>query len=392
MSVEVIQETEKFQTNEIATISIAHGVHDTYSAFLPTLLPLLIEKFSLTNTLAGMLSFVYQIPSILQPLIGHLADHSNLRYLIILMPSVTGAMMSLLGIAPNQGFLIFLLLMAGLSSASLHAVGPVFTSALAGTRIGRSTGFWMVGGELGRALGPIVIVTALGFMTIEQLPWLMLGGIFTSLFLFFKFRTFEAQAQKPVTKLNWAGATANMWPIMIPIALLLFTRSMMTAALTTFLPVYMTDAGSSLWLAGVSLSIMEVAGIIGAFLSGTLSDTLGRRKILLISAAITPICMFLFILSSNFWQIFLLILLGFFGISVTPVIMAVVLESFPERRALANGLYMFFFFVMNGLSLFLVGKLGDTIGLRNTYFISAALIPLGLPVIGFLPKSIKRRK
>jgi hypothetical protein len=43
--------------------------------------------------------------------------------------------------------------------------------------------FWMVGGELGRALGPIITVTAIAYLTVEGLPWLMLAGLLTSIYL-----------------------------------------------------------------------------------------------------------------------------------------------------------------------------------------------------------------
>ena len=107
-------EQDKFQTGGVAVVSTAHAVHDTYTAFLPALLPVFIEKFTLTNTAAGLLSVFLQIPSLLQPFIGHLADRRNLRLLIIFTPAITGAAMSLLSIAPGYGFLIFLLVIAGL--------------------------------------------------------------------------------------------------------------------------------------------------------------------------------------------------------------------------------------------------------------------------------------
>ena len=44
---------QEFQAGAVTTVSIAHSVHDAYVAFLPPILPMLIEKFALSNTLAG---------------------------------------------------------------------------------------------------------------------------------------------------------------------------------------------------------------------------------------------------------------------------------------------------------------------------------------------------
>jgi FSR family fosmidomycin resistance protein-like MFS transporter len=70
-------------------------------------------------------------------------------------------MMSLLGMAPAYAVLALFLVVVGASSASLHAVGPVIAGNLSGRNLGKGMGFWMVGGELGRTLGPIVIVSAI---------------------------------------------------------------------------------------------------------------------------------------------------------------------------------------------------------------------------------------
>ncbi|MBU4037069.1 MAG: MFS transporter, partial [Proteobacteria bacterium] len=65
-----ISNPERFQTRAVLLLSICHFVHDIYSSFLSPLLPLLIEKFSLTLARAGLLSTVMQLPALLNPLIG----------------------------------------------------------------------------------------------------------------------------------------------------------------------------------------------------------------------------------------------------------------------------------------------------------------------------------
>ncbi len=384
-SAELDQQT--FQTQGVAIVSSAHAVHDTYTGFLAPLLPVLIQRFTLTNTAAGFLSLMLQLPSVFQPLIGHLADKRNLRLLLILAPALTGAAMSLLSVAPGYAFLVFLLLIAGLSSASLHAIGPVLGSTLSGSKLGRGMSFWMVGGELGRGLGPLLVVSAVGFLTLDGLPWLMLGGIFVSVFYYFKLPQVNTTQPAPEAAFRWKSAVWAMRRVMAPVAGVIITRSLMIAALTTFLPTFLTGEGSTLWLAGAALSITQLSGVIGAFLAGSLSDTFGRRRLLAISYTATPICMMLFLLVRGFWQLPFLILTGFFGISVIPVIMAVVLESFPASRSLANGVYMAVNFILSALGVVLAGKFADVFGMRTLFWIAAGLVPLGLPFILLLPKS-----
>ena len=118
-------ESQQFQTDGVVTISAAHAVHDTYSGFLPPLLPAFIETLSLSKAEAGSLMLFVRAPSLLQPFIGHLDDRISLRYLVILTPAVTATAMSLLGLAPGYAVLALLLLVAGLSSATARDIASI---------------------------------------------------------------------------------------------------------------------------------------------------------------------------------------------------------------------------------------------------------------------------
>lgn len=387
MAVEQSLEQEKFHTSGVSIVSFGHAVHDTYTAFLPPLMPVLIEKFLMSKTEAGLLTIFLQVPSLIQPFIGHLADRTNLRFFIILTPAITGAAMSLMGIAPNFGLLAFLLVIAGISSAALHSVGPILAGTLSGKNLGRGMSFWMVGGELGRTLGPLIVVTAVGRLTLNGLPWLMMAGFLASFFLYEQLKNVTTQPRSNGNSLSWGKAIQKMGPIMLPLLVLIFTRAMMMASLTTYLPTFLTDEGANLWIAGASLSILEGAGVVGAFFGGTLSDRIGRRRILVISFSTTPVLMFIFLAIQGFSQIPLLVLLGLTALSVTPVIMALVQENFPENRALANGIYMAITFILRSLAILIVGLIADQSSLRITFVISAVLVIVGLPFIFLLPKS-----
>ena len=376
-----------FKTGDVLVVSSAHAVNDTYTGFLPALLPVLIEKFTLTNTAAGALSLGMQLPSLLQPLIGRMADNANLRYLLILAPAITGAALSSLGIAPGYGFLFFLVILAGVSNSMLHAIGPVLVSTYSGLKLGKGMSFWMVGGELGRVLGPLIIVSVLGFIEMERLPLLMIAGIIASLFLAIKLNSVTTQLSEE-NHHSAKDAIRGLMRVMLPLALLILSRSMATASLNTFLPTFLRSEGSTLFVAGASLSIYQTAGVVGSLLIGPLSDRVNRKKLLSISFILTPLLMLAFIQTKGLIQIPLLILIGFFGISITPVLMAIVMENAQENRSFANGVYMAVSFIFNALAVLLVGRISDLIGLRSTFMISAGILVLGLPSIFFLPRNI----
>jgi len=389
-STTVSADADDFETGRVVTISAAHGVHDTYTAFLPSLLPVFITSLALSKTEAGLLTVFLQGPSLLQPLIGHLADHFSLRYLVIIAPAMSAAMMSLLGIAPGYGLLALLLILAGVSSAGIHAVGPVMAGRLSGCRLGRGMGFWMVGGELGRTLGPIIIVSALQVLTLRGTPWLMVAGLLMSVLLFVLLRDVAGRPTDFVEALSWRQALASLGPLLLPLTGVIIVRSFMVSALTTYLPTFLSEEGSGLIMAGASLSVLEGAGVIGALLGGSVSDRLGRRTVLFASLLATPVLMFAFLAVDGWIRIPLLLLLGASALSVGPVIMALVQESLPENPALANGVYMALSFVLRSGVILVIGLIGDLLSLRWAFRVSAIAPLLGLPFVLRLPAMLSR--
>jgi FSR family fosmidomycin resistance protein-like MFS transporter len=384
--------TDDFQTGRVLTVSAAHGVHDTYTAFLPSLLPVFIASLTLSKTEAGLLTVFMQGPSLLQPFIGHLADRVSLRYLVILAPAVTAAMMSLLGIAPTYAVLALLLMLAGVSSAGIHSVGPVMAGRLSGKSLGRGMGFWMVGGELGRTLGPIVIVSALQILKPRGTPWLMVAGFLMSALLFILLRDVAGRPAGAAEALSWGEALRTLRPLLAPLIGIIIARSFMVSALTTYLPTFLSDEGAGLFFAGASLSILEGAGVIGALLGGSMSDRLGRRTVLSVSMLATPLLMFAFLAADGWLYVPLLLLLGLSALSVGPVIMALVQESLPENRALANGVYMALSFVLRSGVIVVIGAIGDLLNLRSAFAVSAVAPLLGLPLILLLPGRLSQPK
>ena len=377
---------QRFQTGRVTMMSVGHGIHDTYTAFLPPLLPLFISSFSLTKAQAGLLTVFTQAPSLLNPVIGHWADSSHHRRWIFFAPAVTAVTMSLLGEARSYGMLTLLLLIAGLSTAAFHAVGPVIAGRLSGRYLGKGMSFWMFGGELGRALGPIIVVTAIRAVTLDGIPWLMVLGFVASVFLYMRVQEGDAHIPERPQVLSWRRALLRMRPVMVPVVGLIVVRAFMFAALTVFLPTFLTEEGESLWLAGAALTVVQTAGAVGAFLGGTLSDRLGRRSVLFVGILVTPLLLFVFLGAGGWIRFLLLSAMGLTLISTTPVIMAVVQENFPDNRALASGTYLCLSFSIRSAIIVIVGVLGDLLGLRLAFIISSAIMLLGLPLVFLLPK------
>src|SRR5512140_3349333 len=121
-AVTITQPTEEgFETGQVVTLVGGHFIHHLYTAFLAPLLPLIIEKLSLSLTMAGSLTAILQVPGLLNPFIGYLADRVSLRYFVILAPAITATLISSIGFAPNYFSLAVILFVTGICVAAFHA-------------------------------------------------------------------------------------------------------------------------------------------------------------------------------------------------------------------------------------------------------------------------------
>ena len=372
----------EFQAEQVLTIAGGHFVHDVYSAFLAPLLPLIIEKLSLSLTLAGSLSAFMQFPSILTPFIGHLSDKYNLRYLVILAPALTATFMSAIGLAPNYAFLALILLVAGLSSAFFHAPAPAMVAHISSQRVGKGMSWFMAGGELARTIGPLVAVWAVSTWALDGMFRVVVVGWATSAILFWRLRDIPVGARKN-------GSLQSILPklrtLFLPLSVVIFFRMFMVVCMTTYLPIFMSLNGSTLFLAGASLSILEFAGVIGALSGGTISDRLGRKSVLMVITVLAPLLMIAFLNVSGWLLVPVLLLYGFVSIAPSPVFLALIQDHFPENRAVSNGLYISMNFLLRSLAMVLVGIAGDAFGLQAAFMWSALLSMLGLAGIVMLP-------
>ncbi len=379
----------RFQTGNVLMISFCHLVHDIYSSFLAPLLPLLIAKLSMSLTQAGLLSGLMQLPALLNPYIGVLADRISVRMFIALAPAMTAVPMSLIGVAPNFGVLVLFLLVAGVSVSLFHVPAPVMIAGFSGDFKGRGMSFFMVGGELARTLGPLVAVGAVSLMGLEGFYPIMVFGLAASAWLLLKFKHLPATHQAVKKPVSLKGTWSEMHHILLPLSGILIARGFMHAATASFLPTYVELETGNLWLAGISLTVYESAGVFGVLAAGSLSDRLGRRRVLLIALISAPLALFMFTISSAWVAFAALLITGFTLLATTPVMLALVQEHSISSPAAANGFFMLVSFTARSAVTVIVGFGGDLLGLQTTFMISAALGLLGLPFIMMLPHDEK---
>jgi FSR family fosmidomycin resistance protein-like MFS transporter len=379
--------------NQVATISVAHLAHDTYSSFLAPILPLLIEKLSIALYMVAFLDIARKIPSLLNPFFGLLAQKSDARYFVIISPALTAFSMSLLGLSSSYAMLIFLLLLSGISSTLFHIPSPGIIKASSGKNIGRGMSFYMVGGELARTVGPLFVTAGISLWGLEGTWRLMPLGFVASAILYYKLKDFHFKQNfaKKIEKGDALKEVKRFLPLFSIISSYMFFQSGIKMATTLYLAVYLTQNGFSIWYASISLSILQFFGVVGTFLSGSISDKIGRQKMLIFSSFGSAISMSAFLYCENIYTIFIILaILGLFMFSSSPVLLAVIHEIDTNMPTFINSVYMSINFSISSIVVFSMGYFGDSLGLNFTYMIASIMAFLAIPCAMSLNFIIKK--
>ena len=378
--------SETFQTQDILTIVSGHFVHDMYSAFIPTLLPVILKKLAIPLGLAGTLQLAMSIPSLFSVLVGWLGDRFSVRYLVIFTPAITATLITLSGVMPGYATLIILLFAAGMSGAAFHAPAPAMVARLSGRQLGKGMGFFMAAGELGRSLGPLLVAFALTEWGLEGIWRVMIFGWLASGILFFRLRRIPARSRKT---LNLRSVLPHMRRVFIPLLGVMMLRGMFSSSLSFYLVYFLNqDLGMEHANAALMLALYELAGVGGALTGGMLSDRIGRRRTVFIATSVGAALQVVFLLVINFrleWIPLALIPLGFVSLSVTPVLQAVVQDQFPENRATASGLFILYAFLTRSFNALALGLIGERLGLEAAFTIAIFASLMALPLILRLP-------
>jgi MFS transporter, FSR family, fosmidomycin resistance protein len=386
---------------ETSYLALGHFVTDLYPAFLPPLLPLLIEKFQISITRVSLLATVLTLSaSLTQPLFGFLFDRIGGRKMIIFGPVIGGLSLSLIGLAPRYSILVVLLILGGLGAASYHPEAAALTASLSGGKRTFGMSIFMLGGNLGFSLGPfliLAIVTSLG------LEWTFLASIpaFGLAWLLHKRAplpealrvsstgaNLQASYDPNTNALSSSSSNRRNLGFGILFSVVLF-RVTTVLSLFTFLPILQKLRGFSLVASGSSVAVFMGCGALGGLIGGYIADRLGRKKIILASLIVSiPVFLAFFHLKGPI-SFFILALLGFLFFLSEPSCIVMAQEMAPQKTRTASGLIMGMAWGMAGCGVLATGTLADAIGFEWALR-SLLLLPAGAVLLSFFLPTDRR--
>ena len=353
-------------------------VTDIYMPVLPAILPLLIANNGYSYFTAGLLITVYNVTSsFTQPVLGWLSDKKGLTVNISISLLISAVFVSLMGIAQNYYLIMLLAVLAALGHACFHPAALSMVSRLC-TREnrGKITSYFVVGGNLGYAIGPVLAGALVWWLGLPGLLFLVLPAIAMAFALKYIMPGGITRTCAPKAELLDTDHVVTSKKPFIILMIASILRAWAIFAAITFLPLYLVSQGYDLVMASMIVTLMLLAGVAGQVVGGHFSDRYGRKEFMIFGLvlSIPPFC--LFMLTSGILSIIGLLLFGFFLWSTFAVAISMSHELLPGNVGLASGIMLGLAIGFGGLGVAVNGIIADH------YSLAAALGTIPIPIAG----------
>jgi MFS family permease len=392
------------ERRSIAYVSTVHGLLHVlelaYGVVLVAVAADLGASMLVLGVLANVFGFAYGLTAL--P-VGILADRISETRLLAVCAIGMGA--AAIGVSVAQGMVMLGVVLGflGVALGLFHPVASAFIARTA-TRTGLGFAYLGTGGNLGLALGPIMvgaIASGLNWRIAYAafaVPCVILGLLIAQLPNKIRLVTAVADAPPADTSFN------ALRPVLFPLALILLanvTNGLVYRGVVTFLPTHLSASVSTglggidpIMLGGSFTTVALLFGVFGQFTGGYLSDRRRREMLALVSLCVSVPALL------GVWGFGGALLLGaaatfaFFNFMSQPVFNALIADYCPDSwRGRMYGVYFFCAFGVGSFSASALGYVVEAQGVRTVFLVCAGIGVLSVAfIVPLLVRAVRRSR
>lgn len=374
------------------TISLAHFINDMLQSVIPSIYPLIKQRFSLNFTQIGLITFTYQITaSILQPFVGLYTDKKPKPYSLAIGMGFTLSGLMLASFAGNFYVMLMAVSLIGIGSSIFHPESSRVAHLASGGKKGLAQSIFQLGGNAGSAVGPLLaalIVIPYGQSNVIWFCLIAFAGILVLLRIakwYAERLSINAKNKntKESTPLNISKKRVifSLGVLLV----LIFSKYFYLASITSYYTFFLINKFHlSIQQSQIYLFMFLGSVAAGTLFGGPLGDRFGRKYIIWISIlGVAPFTMLLPYVSL-FWTGVLSVFIGLILSSAFSAILVYATELVPGKVGLIAGLFFGLAFGMGGLGSAILGKVADMTSINYVFKICAYLPLIGI-FTGLLP-------
>ena len=397
---------------EVWVISIGHGLTHWYPSTFYLLLPLIGKELGLDYSQIGLIMTCQYIAGALSNVPGGmLVDTVGKKGLLMALSLFwVGFPYLLMSFTHSYVMLLLCVAMVGVGNNLWHPTAIPMLAQRFPERKGLVLSLHGMGGNAGDALAPLLIGALLATFNWRQIVVMnAIPGAIMSILILISVGTLtfgrkkakaaaaesaksaeadEAQQGQRVGEYARSLRALLRNRVLIMLAVSSAFRSMTQTTLLTFLPVFLAyEMGyPPLWV-GTCMFMLQAAGFAASPVAGYLSDTMGRRRIIMTSMLMTAVVLaFMAIAGRSHAFVLFIAMLGFFLYAVRPVLQAWLLEATPKNMGgTAIGVLFGMQALGSAVGPIVGGIAADRYGLMSTFYFLALTIVIANLFVFFVP-------
>lgn len=377
---------------------ISHFLNDMIQSIIPSIYPILKDKFDLSFVQIGIITLIFQMTSsILQPFTGLYADKHPRPYALSIGMCFTLVGLLVLAFAENYLLILLSVSVVGLGSSIFHPTASRVAQLASGGKKSLAQSIFQVGGNGGSALGPLLaaaIILPFGQHSISffALAALLAAIIMVRLGSWYKARmAYATKHPQKTVGINTNISKRAKYGALAILIMLVFSKYFYTSCITSYFTFFLIDKfGISVGASQLCLFVFLAAFAIGTVAGGLLGDKFGRKYVIWFS--ILGSAPFALIMPyANFaWTIVCTFLSGLIIASAFSSIVVYATDLMPDKVGLIAGIFFGLMFGLGGLGSAFFGWLADKTSIEFIFQVSSYLPLLGI-IAGFLPNTQTRK-
>ncbi|MDA8195539.1 MAG: MFS transporter [Thermaerobacter sp.] len=328
----MIDQTVSGKQMRLRWLTWGHFLNDGIANYLPGILPFLVASRHVPLGLAGGFMSALLIGQSLQPVTGWIADRLGGRIFILGGLAVSTLSAAMLGWVHPVWLMLVLLVVTGLGNTAFHPQALTTARQLVGSRPSLDMSIFLVGGELGRGLGPLaagIVVSrlGLGWLWLLGLPWALSGIGLWRVVPSLSARTRRGERVRWRRHLRPAGALLAFSAV----------RAATIYEVVTLAPILWREHGGSLVGGATLVTVLIGVGITGNLLGGIVTDRFGRKAVLTVSTVIAALTLGVFMVAQGIWLLPVLAIMGSALFGASAATMMIGQDIFSENPAMGSG-------------------------------------------------------
>lgn len=386
--------TEGTMYSMLIICGISHFLNDMIQSIIPSIYPILKDKFDFSFAQIGIITLIFQMTSsILQPFTGLYADKHPRPYALSIGMCFTLVGLLVLAFAENYLLILLSVSVVGLGSSIFHPTASRVAQLASGGKKSLAQSIFQVGGNGGSALGPLLaaaIILPFGQHSISffALAALLAAIIMIRLGSWYKARMeYATKHPQKTVGINTNISKRAKYGALAILIMLVFSKYFYTSCITSYFTFFLIDKfGISVGASQLCLFVFLAAFAIGTVAGGLLGDKFGRKYVIWFS--ILGSAPFALIMPyANFaWTIVCTFLSGLIIASAFSSIVVYATDLMPDKVGLIAGIFFGLMFGLGGLGSAFFGWLADKTSIEFIFQVSSYLPLLGI-IAGFLPNT-----